>query len=135
MKSSETFFNDRREMFMFLGSAGAFVLAYFGARVLLGSIVTGTWLSIAVALLPILPFIIFLLALIRGIRQMDELERRIQLEAFAVAFPLALLLLLTLGLLELAVKLKPEDWSYRHLWPFLFIFYLIGLVIAKRRYQ
>lgn len=135
MKKSETFFNDRREMFLFLGAAGAFILAYFGARVLLESFVMETWLRVVVAILPVLPFILFLLMLIRGIRQMDELERRIQLEALAVAFPLAILLLLTLGLLELAVKLKPEDWSYRHLWPFLFIFYLIGLVMAKRRYQ
>lgn len=135
MKTSESFFNDRREMILFVGTASAFILAYFGARALLESFVMETWLRVAVALLPVLPFTLFLLTIIRGIRQMDELERRIQLEALAVAFPLAFLLLMTLRLLELAVKLKPENWSYRHLWPVLFIFYLIGLVGAKRRYQ
>ena len=135
MKASEPFFNDRREMFLFLGTTSTFVLTYFAARALLESFVMETWLRVAVALLPVLPFVLFLLIIIRGIRQMDELQRRIQLEALAVAFPLTILLLMTLGLLELAIKLKPEDWSYRHLWPFLFVFYLIGLVVAKRRYE
>jgi hypothetical protein len=36
-----------------------------------------------------------------------------------VAFPLSLLLVMTLGLLQIAVPLPPGDWSYRHLWPLL----------------
>ena len=135
MKTSETFFDDRREMILFVGTASAFILAYFVARALLESFVMETWLRVVVVLVPVVPFTLFLLTLIRGIRGMDELERRIQLEALAVAFPLTFLLLMTLGLLELAINLKPEDWSYRHLSPFLIIFYLIGLVVAKRRYQ
>ncbi|RIK73904.1 hypothetical protein DCC62_16355 [candidate division KSB1 bacterium] len=66
---------------------------------------------------------------------MDELERRIQLEALVIAFPLAILLIMTLGLLELAVPLSPENWSYRHIWPFLTMFYFIGLAIARKRYE
>jgi hypothetical protein len=66
---------------------------------------------------------------------MDELEQRIHLEALAVAFPLALILLMTLGLLELATKLPPEDFSYRHVWAFLPIFYFGGLALARRRYR
>lgn len=66
---------------------------------------------------------------------MDELERRIQLEALAFAYPLALLLLMTLGLLEFVVELNPNDWSYRHVWQFTVVFYLFGVVMAKRRYQ
>ena len=127
--------NSRRETILVVGSIITWILSYFGARVLLKGFDMGTWLRVAVALFPILPFALLLLLIIRGIRQMDELERRIQLEALAVAFPLTFLLLMTLGLLELAIKLKPEDWSYRHIWPFLFIFYLMGLIIAKRRYE
>ena len=111
------------------------ILSYFGARVLLKSVEMETWLRVVVVLVPVVPFVFLLLWIIRGIRQLDELERRIQLEALAVAFPLTFLLLLTLGLLELAIKLKPEDWSYRHLWPFMFVFYLAGLTLARRRYQ
>jgi hypothetical protein len=90
---------------------------------------------IAVALLPFPFFVAFLVAEIRLLRRVDELERKIQLEALAVAFPAAMLLMMALGLLERAVALKPEDWSYRHTWFFLPLFYFVGLGIARRRYR
>ena len=65
----------------------------------------------------------------------DELERRIQLEALAFAFPMTLLLIMTLGLLEIAIGLNRDHWSYRHVWPMLFILYFAGLARAKRRYE
>lgn len=135
MKTHENTRGDRRELFLFLGYASTFVLSYFGARALLEFYAMATWLRILVVMFPILPFGLLLLTIIRNVRQMDELERRIQLEALAVAFPLTFLLLMTLGSLQLAINLKPEDWSYRHLWPFMLIFYLIGLMLAKRRYE
>ncbi len=133
MKTSAT--GDRRETILGVGLVSTWILSYFGARVLLKSTELETWLRVVLVLVPIIPFVFLLLWIIRGIRQLDELERRIQLEALAVAFPLTFLLMMTLGLLELAVKLKPEDWSYRHVWPFMFVFYLAGLTLARRRYQ
>lgn len=133
MKTVEN--GDRSETIKVAVTVGAWVISFFAARGLLESFEMATWLRVCVVLIPIIPFGLLLLMIIRGVRQMDELERRIQLEALAVAFPLTILLLMTLGLLQLAVRLKPEDWSYRHLWPFLFVFYAIGLVLAKRRYQ
>ena len=88
-----------------------------------------------VALTPILPFAIFLVLMIGGIRQMDELHRKVHLEALAIAFPLAMLLLMLLGLLQLAIPLSPDDWSYRHVWFFLPMFYFLGLAFTWRRYQ
>ena len=67
--------------------------------------------------------------------QADELQRRIQLEALGFAYPLALLLLMTLGLLQLVIDLDPADWSYRHVWQFIVVFYLVGMGLATRRYQ
>jgi hypothetical protein len=75
-----------------------------------------------------------LLTIVRGARELDELEQRIQLEALAIAFVLAVLLLMTLGLMELAVTLNPDDWSYRHVWAMLPMLYFAGLVFARRRY-
>jgi hypothetical protein len=107
---------------------------YLAARVVLKEPrVTGVW-RLVTALLPVGPFALFLVALSRGIRQLDELERRIQLEALALAFPLTMLLLMALGLLELAIPLPREDWSYRHVWAMLPLFYFVGLALARRRY-
>jgi hypothetical protein len=75
-----------------------------------------------------------LFTIIRAARDLDELERRIQLEALAFAFVLAVLLLMTLGLMELAITLNRDDWSYRHVWAMLPMLYFGGLALARRRY-
>lgn len=89
---------------------------------------------LVVAVAPVLPFLLALVAAIRGIRAMDELHRRVHLEALVFAFPLTLLFVMTLGLLELAVGLSADDWSYRHILPFLVMFYAFGLWRAWKRY-
>jgi hypothetical protein len=66
---------------------------------------------------------------------LDEMQRRIHLEALAIAYPLATLLLMTLGLLQRAVELPFEDWSYAHVWIYLPIFYFLGVAFTARRYQ
>jgi hypothetical protein len=93
------------------------------------------WARVAAALAPV-PLAAMALAMtIRGAREMDELERRIQLEALAIAFILALLLIMTLGLMELAITLNRDDWSYRHVWAMLPMFYFGGVVWARKRYS
>jgi hypothetical protein len=94
-----------------------------------------TALRVAAALLPILPTALFLWCIVASVGSLDEMQRRIHLEALAIAFPLAILLLMTLGLLELAIPLPEEDWSYRHVWAFLPMFYFFGLALAWRRYR
>ena len=46
-----------------------------------------------VALLPVVPTVLFLWLVVANIRGLDELQRRVHLEALAIAFPLAILLL------------------------------------------
>lgn len=116
-------------------AVAVFLVLYFIARLVLKQPDLAQSLRVTVALLPIPVFALFLLSFIRGLKALDELERRIQLEALVIAFPLAILFIMTLGLLELAVPLSPENWSYRHIWPFLTMFYFIGLAIARKRYQ
>ena len=112
----------------------AWFVAWLGARMTLESPAVPAWVRIAAALAPAPIAGAALLAIIRGARDLDELEQRIQLEALAFAFVLAMLLLMTLGLLELAVPLNRDDWSYRHVWAMLPALYFAGLVIARRRY-
>ena len=111
-----------------------FLVLFFAARGLLELEGLSTAIRVALALLPLPAFLWFLWTFITGVREADELERRIQLEALAVAFPLTLVLIMTLGLLQIAVPLSPDDWSYRHIWPTLYVFYVLGLSWARRRY-
>jgi hypothetical protein len=90
---------------------------------------------VVIAVAPVPLFVWLLFRLMKAVSNLDELERRIQLEALAMAFPLVFVLLMTLGLLELAVPLNPDDWSYRHVWALLPALYFFGLWRARRRYQ
>jgi hypothetical protein len=59
----------------------------------------------------------------------------IHLEALAWAYPLAMVLIMVLALMQLAMPLKEGDWSYRHIWPFFWVLWLFGQALARRRYQ
>lgn len=113
----------------------AWAAAYLAARGVLEIEALGWGVRLAVALMPVPLFAWVLWTVARSIASFDELQRRIQLEALAFAFPLTLLLLMTLGLLEIAVGLDRDDWSYRHVWPIAIVLYFAGLVRARRRYD
>ena len=113
---------------------GAWFAAWIGARIVLESPSVPTWARVAAALAPTPIAGMALLSIIRGARDLDELERRIQLEALAFAFVLAVLLIMTLGLMELAITLNRDDWSYRHVWAMLPPLYFVGLGFARKRY-
>ncbi|GAB4582024.1 MAG: hypothetical protein Fur0022_47760 [Anaerolineales bacterium] len=107
------------------------IVTYFGARGLLENTSTAIWVRTIIALIPILPFSLTLYVLFVQIRTLDELHVRVQLEALALAFPLAMVLLMVLGLVGQALDLTYE----RHVWHYLPICYFIGLSLAWRRYR
>jgi len=113
----------------------AFVLAYLGARAGLESASPGSKYALGLALLPVPFFAALIIAYVRGVRGMDELARRIQLEALAFAFPIALLAVFTAGLLDLAGFHGEQNWDLPRLWPLLLLPYWLGVLIARRRYH
>ena len=90
---------------------------------------------VPVVLVPAAIFAYFIFQGRHSLHENDELEQRIQLEALSIAYPLTFLLLVILGQLERVITLNPEDWDYSHIWPFVFMFYLLGLAVARKRYQ
>jgi hypothetical protein len=93
------------------------------------------WIRVPVVLVPAVLFAYFIYAQRRSFSESDELEQKIQLEALSIAYPLTFLLVVVLGQLERVIHLNPEDWDYSHIWPFVFAFYLLGLTVARKRYQ
>jgi hypothetical protein len=116
--------------------AALWLMTFLGARLVLDKDWhLPQWIKVTAALVPILPTAIFLWCIVRGIGQLDELHQRVHLEALAIAFPLTILMLMTLGLLQLAIDLNMDDWSYRHVWCYLPLFYFAGLALAWSRYR
>jgi hypothetical protein len=91
--------------------------------------------EVMLTIIPVLAFALFLYTFYRYVHLMDEVQIKIRMEAAVFAFSLALVTVMTLGLLDFAIKLNKEDWNYRFLTPMFLVFYLIGLVISKRKYN
>lgn len=112
----------------------AFIGSYFVAVILQEVLELGRLAGLAVSLFPVVGFLFFLLEEVRVVRQLDELHKRIQLEALATGFPAAMLLLMLMGFLQ-RVDLLPHALStIRDVWGFLPLCYFIGLFFARRRY-
>ena len=109
-------------------------VTYIGCLVILKKLEPSKTPGVILSFMPTITFVLFIYNFIKAIDVMDEVERRIQLEAAVWGFSLGLLLMMTLGLLDLVVILNKEDWGYRHLIPYFFVFYLFGIFISRRKY-
>jgi hypothetical protein len=120
---------------VFIVAGIVWVLIYWIALYFLKNPGTSGPVKVAMVLLPAVPFAFFLFRFIGYVRSLDELHRRVHLEALALAFPIATLFLMTLGLVEKAGALSPRYWSYQDIWYYLPLFYLIAVAISWRRYR
>ena len=85
-----------------------------------------------VALLPMIPGLFLTFGILRAVSSLDEMERRILLEATAFAFILTLILMLSFGLLKLAGVPWPSPVIISAVMCFLL---LIGKLRGNRRYR
>ena len=88
-----------------------------------------------VALLPVLPLLYFLRASLRYLREIDELQRRIETEAIGIASLLVSLLYFAGGLLQKA-KVVDVDAAAAMIWvfPLLFGIYGVAKMALTKRY-
>jgi hypothetical protein len=112
-------------------------LAAYGV-VLVGSIELLTHADVArpwrdlIALSPMIPAAAMAWIILRELRRMDELQRRIQLEALGFSFAGTAILTFSYGFLE---GLGYPRLSMFTVWPVLAVLWVVGLVLARRRYQ
>lgn len=88
---------------------------------------------LALAMIPVALWSGAIVVLVMTFRSLDELQRRIQLEALAIAFPAAMMLGMTVEYLQkagYAVGVGVGD-----VWPFMFLLYVPALVYAHARYR
>ncbi len=130
MNSRNNHLNDRVLIYAIL-----WCLSYVGSLFAIKSLQIPIEASVVLTFISVLAFALFIYKFFRSIVFMDEVQVKIQMEAVVLAFALGLLLVMTLGLIDLFIVLNPEDWSYRFLVPIFIAFYFLGLFIAKRKYN
>ena len=84
-----------------------------------------------VAVVPVVPTLLGLAAIMRAVRRMDELERRIHFEAVTFAFAATALLTFTYGLLE---NVDFPRISLTWILPLMVALWGLGQALARRRY-
>ena len=90
------------------------------------------WWRIPLALIPVIPILFAMRAFMRFFSNMDELQRRIQLEAFAFSFGATGIVTFSYGLLT-DVGFPAISWTW--IFPLMIALWGIGQGIAVRRYR
>ena len=80
----------------------------------------------------VVPLLFVPVAVVQFLREQDELQRKMQVEALAIGFTASAVITLTYGFLENA-GVPRLSWVW--VWPVMAFFWCIGLVVAHRRYR
>lgn len=89
-------------------------------------------LQIALALLPLAGVAFIVWVIVRQIQQLDELQRRVQLEALAFAFAATAFMSMAYGFLENVGFPKLPTFA---IWPAMATLWVIGVMIGRWRYR
>lgn len=125
--------SQRRYLREFFPSMLAYLVLVFAFKPLLG-LVDDTPLRILIALLPVLPIVFVVRAMVRKLLDGDELERRMQLEAVSIASISVGLLSFAAGFMGLAGVFHVQH-DLLMVLPALFLAYGAALWWVRRRYQ
>jgi hypothetical protein len=109
----------------------AYVVVLIVSLPLLNALGQSPW-RIPVALAPVVPALFGLFAFLRFLGQMDELQRRIQLDAIAFGFGMTAVLTFAYGFLENA-GFPHVSWIW--ILPLMLFLWGIGNALAAARYR
>ena len=88
-------------------------------------------IEVLLSVLPMLPALFICGVVVTGIRDMDELQRKVQFEALALAFAGTALITFTYGFLEGAGFPKLSMFV---VWPLMAGLWVIGVMMGRLRY-
>jgi hypothetical protein len=116
----------------FLAAMAAYVVVLIVSITLISASPPSAWWRIPLALAPVVPILFAMLAFMRFFSRMDELQRRIQLEAFAFSFGVTGIVTFSYGFL-VDVGFPTISWGW--IFPLMIALWGIGQGVATRRYQ
>jgi len=109
----------------------AYAMVLVAALVVFQAVPSGSPWRYVVVVTPLVPAAFVAWAVLRLLRETDELQRRIGLEGLAAAFALGSLLTFGYGLLQVAGA-PPLSWMF--VWPVYGACWLVTSAVARRRY-
>ena len=123
--------SSKRYMMEFGGTMLAYSVVLIVSLMFLRENPDSSW-RIPVTVAPVIPIIFVMLAVIRGVRRMDEMRKHIHLEAVIIAFLATVILCFSYGFLE-----NVGFPSFNTMWVGVAMICLwgIGQLLANRKYQ
>lgn len=121
-----------RNMIPALLSMLAYAVTLMVSLTLLARGIDNQFAAIAITLAPMVPAIILCWSIVGVIRRLDEMQRRLQLEAFALAFAGTALITFSYGFLENVGFPKLSAFA---VWPVLCGLWIVGVFIGQLRYR
>jgi hypothetical protein len=116
-----------------LGMVGYIILLPASLLLIRGERLDNTTVAVVIGLSPMIPFLYAMSAVVGNVRQQDELQRRIHLEAVLITALLTGSLTFSYGLLE-AAELVP-DLPMTVVAPFMIIVWGLANALISRRYR
>lgn len=125
----------RRYLRELIPASLAYLLVLLGSVWLLKRVET-EWLRAVLALLPVGPVLLVMRAMVRYIRDTDEMQQKIELEAVSIATGLVSLLYLSGGFLQ-AAKVIDVPASAAMIWvfPLICVVYGIAKMLVSNRFR
>jgi hypothetical protein len=124
--------NTRRYLFELGGALLLYAVLLVGANLIERAVQPEGALKLAINLVPMIGALAGAWAIMRGIWRLDEMQRRIQLDAIAIAFLGTALITFGWGFAEGAGLPRLRAFS---VWPIMGVLWAAGVFIAQRRYR
>lgn len=120
----------RRYLIRLLSAIGAYAVLLAVALIVIQKLGDTGWRWLIMAL-PLPAIVAVIIAVWRWVRETDELQAKIQLQAIAIGFAGGSALTFSYGLMQIA---GAPDLSWTFVWPVYAACWLIGLALARSRY-
>lgn len=120
-----------RTLIAFLAAFAAYVAVLIGSQHLLNGEVDGAFVRVLLSLAPMVPAIFICGVIVHVIRRLDEMQRKLQLEALALAFAGTALISFSYGFLEGAGFPRLSMFA---VWPTMAALWVVGVIQGRVRY-
>jgi hypothetical protein len=123
--------HDRNYLKELGGAIALYVVLLLGSNMIDDALHPAPAARMVLALSPMMGAALVAWAVMRKIRRLDEMQRRIQLEAISLSFLTTALITFSWGFAEAA---GVPHFPTFGIWPLMALWWVVGVFIAKRRY-